>query len=294
LIRRLKVEGWTIPQAAAAAGISVRTAYKWRARARQGESLRDRSSRPRRSPYETPAGWREQIVTLRRLRLTGDEIAKRLKLRRSTVARVLQRAGLSRLRALEPPEPIVRYERQRPGDLIHLDVKKLGKFRRPGHRVHGDRRQSSPRSGWEFVHVAIDDYSRVAYVEVLPNELGITTACFLRRAVAWFHSQGIRVRRIMSDNGSGYISRVFRVACAAVRVRHLRTRPYRPQTNGKAERFIQTLLREWAYRRPYPTSHRRRAALPPWLSHYKLRRPHHSLLGLPPISRLGARCEQRA
>lgn len=294
LIRRLTVEGWTVARAAAAAGISVRTVYKWRARARQGEALRDRSSRPRRSPRKTPEPWRELILELRRSRLTGAQIAARLKLRRSTVARVLKRAGLARLRSLAPPEPVVRYEWQRPGDLVHLDVKKLGKFRHPGHRIHGDRSWSSPRSGWEYVHVAIDDYSRVAYVEVLPNELGVTTALFLQRALGWFRSQGIRVRRILSDNGSGYISQVFRVRCAAEQVRHLRTRPYRPQTNGKAERFIQTLLREWAYVRPYPTSGRRRAALPAWLSRYNFRRPHGSLHGQPPFSRLGVRCEQRA
>ena len=229
-----------------------------------------------------------------RCRLTGAQIAHRLKLRRSTVARVLRRAGLARLRSLAPPEPVVRYEHQRPGDLLHLDVKKLGRFRRPGHRIHGDRQRCSPDVGWEFVHIAIDDYSRVAYVEVLPNELGITTAAFLQRALAWFRRRGIRVRRILSDNGSPYVSKVFRADCAAQHVRHLRTRPYRPQTNGKAERFIQTLLREWAYVRPYPTSGRRRGALPGWLRHYNFHRPHGSLHGLPPISRLGVRREQRA
>jgi transposase InsO family protein len=292
LVRRIAVERWTVAHAAAAAGISTRTAYKWLARGRQGE-LRDRSSRPHRSPRSTPGEWQELIVQLRRSRLTGAQIAARLKLRRSTVARVLQRAGLARLRSLAPPDPVVRYEHQQPGDLLHLDVKKLGRFRRPGHRVHGDRQRCSPDVGWEFVHIAIDDYSRVAYVEVLPNELGVTTAAFLQRALGWFRRRGIRVRRILSDNGSPYVSKVFRAGCAAHRVRHLRTRPYRPQTNGKAERFIQTLLREWAYVRPYPTSGKRRGALPGWLRHYNFHRPHGSLHGLPPISRLGAHCEQR-
>jgi len=293
LVRRIRAEQWTVDAAAKAAGISVRTAYKWLARARAGE-LHDRSSRPHRSPRATPEPWRALILELRRCRLTGAQIAHRLKLRRSTVARVQRRAGLARLRSLAPPEPVVRYEHQRPGDLLHLDVKKLGRFRRPGHRIHGDRQRCSPDVGWEFVHIAIDDYSRVAYVEVLPNELGITTAAFLQRALAWFRRRGIRVRRILSDNGSPYVSKVFRADCAAQHVRHLRTRPYRPQTNGKAERFIQTLLREWAYVRPYPTSGRRRGALPGWLRHYNFHRPHGSLHGLPPISRLGVRREQRA
>jgi transposase InsO family protein len=293
LARRITIERWTVATAAAAAGISVRTAYKWLARARGGD-LRDRSSRPHRSPRATPEAWQELIVKLRRSRLTGAQIAARLKLRRSTVARVLQRAGLARLRSLEPAEPVVRYEWQRPGDLVHLDVKKLGRFRHVGHRIHGDRSRRSRPVGWEYVHVAIDDYSRVAYVEVLPNELGVTTAFFLRRALAWFKGQGIRVRRLLSDNGSGYVSKVFRARCAAERVRHLRTRAYRPQTNGKAERFIQTLLREWAYVRPYPTSRHRRAALPHWLTSYNRRRPHGSLHGQPPFSRLGVRREQRA
>jgi len=293
LVRRIRAEQWTVDAAAKAAGISVRTAYKWLARARAGE-LHDRSSRPHRSPRATPEPWRALILELRRCRLTGAQIAHRLKLRRSTVARVLRRAGLARLLSLAPPEPVVRYEHQRPGDLLHLDVKKLGRFRRPGHRIHGDRQRCSPDVGWEFVHIAIDDYSRVAYVEVLPNELGITTAAFLQRALAWFRRRGIRVRRILSDNGSPYVSKVFRADCAAQHVRHLRTRPYRPQTNGKAERFIQTLLREWAYVRPYPTSGRRRGALPGWLRHYNFHRPHGSLHGLPPISRLGVRREQCA
>lgn len=295
LVQRITEQRWSVKAAAAAVGVSVRTGYKWLERARHGgiPALRDRSSRPHRSPRRTPDRWRELILELRRSRMTGAQIAARLKLRRSTVARVLQQAGLARLRFLAPPEPVVRYEWQRPGDLLHLDVKKLGRFRRPGHRVHGDRLRCSPDVGWEYVHVAIDDYSRVAYVEVLPNELGITTAAFLQRALAWFKRQGIRVHRILSDNGSPYVSKVFRARCADVHVRHLRTRPHRPQTNGKAERFIQTLLREWAYVRPYPTSGRRRGALPGWLHRYNFRRPHGSLHGLPPISRLGVRCEQR-
>ena len=292
LVRRIRAEQWTVDAAAKAAGISVRTAYKWLARARAGE-LHDRSSRPHRSPRATPEPWRALILELRRCRLTGAQIAHRLKLRRSTVARVLRRAGLARLLSLAPPEPVVRYEHQRPGDLLHLDVKKLGRFRRPGHRIHGDRQRCSPDVGWEFVHIAIDDYSRVAYVEVLPNELGITTAAFLQRALAWFRRRGIRVRRILSDNGSPYVSKVFRADCAAQHVRHLRTRPYRPQTNGKAERFIQTLLREWAYAMPYRNSSLRIRALRSWLRYYNRERPHGSLGARSPLSRLEAQGEQR-
>jgi transposase InsO family protein len=225
--------------------------------------------------------------------MTAAQIAARLKLPRSTVARVVRRAGLSRLRSLDPPEPVVRYEWKHPGDLLHLDIKRLGKIGRIGHRIHGDRTTRVRGIGWEYVHVAIDDYSRVAYVEVLPRQDGPTTAAFLRRAIRWFKSLGIRIQRILSDNGSAYLSRAFRARCEMLRLHHRRTRPYRPQTNGKAERFIQTLLREWAYVRPYPTSGKRTAALPAYLTRYNRRRPHGSLHGKPPFSRLGVRCEQR-
>jgi transposase InsO family protein len=207
---------------------------------------------------------------------------------RSTVAAVLKRAGLSRIKDLDPPPKILRYEREHPGELIHLDIKKLGRIERIGHRIHGDRRTRVRGAGWEFVHVAIDDASRVAYIEVLANEQATTTAGFLRRALIFFRQHGIRkVERVMTDNGSAYVSHLFAALCAARSLRHIRTRPYRPCTNGKAERFIQTMLREWAYKHPYPSSKRRTAALARWLRYYNHRRPHGALNGQSPRSRVG-------
>ncbi len=197
---------------------------------------------------------------------------------RSTVAAVLKRLGLERLTQLEPRPPVVRYERDRPGELLHLDIKKLGRFRRVGHRITGDRRRQHRRGGWEFAHVCIDDHSRLAYVEVVADERAETAVGFLGRALRWYRRQGIPVERIMTDNGGCYVSRVFGQACKHHEVRHLRTRPYRPETNGKAVRFIQTLLREWAYQRPYRTSNQRRKQLDPWLRYYNRQR-HHSALG---------------
>ena len=216
----------------------------------------------------------------------GRQIARRLRMSRSTVAAVLERVGLPRLRDLEPPEPVVRYERKRAGELLHLDIKKLGRIEKIGHRITGDRRSRSRGAGWEYAHVAIDDASRLAYVEVLANEQADTTAGFLRRALIFFKRYGIRVERVMTDNGSAYVSHLFAALCRSQGIRHLRTRPYTPKTNGKAERFIQTLLREWAYARPYPSSRRRTMALPRWLSHYNHHRPHGSLGGNAPITRV--------
>jgi transposase InsO family protein len=219
------------------------------------------------------------IVRLRReYRMTGQEIAERLQLPRSTVAGHLTRLGLGRLAALEPSEPARRYNRARAGELVHFDVKKLARFIRIGHRITGDRHRQNSKVGWEFVHVAVDDASRLAYVEVLPDEKRQATTGFLIRALRWFKSQGIRVERVMTDNGPGYIARLFRKACRLLRLRHIRTRPYTPKTNGKAERFIQTLLREWAYALPYPSSDRRAADLPRWLRLYNHERPHASAL----------------
>jgi transposase InsO family protein len=287
IAKRLQSGAWSWDQAAVF-GISERTAFKWLARYRtEGEAgLSDRSSRPRRSPRLTPAERQALIVRLRECRLTGHQIARRLRMPRSTVARVLKRAGLSRLRDLEPPEPVVRYERQRPGELVHLDIKKLAKIVKVGHRITGDRRDTTGGAGWEYVHVAIDDASRLAYVEVLANEQATTTVRFFRRALAFFRRHGVRVERVITDNGSAYRSHLFAQMCAVRMARHIFTRPYRPQTNGKAERFIQTLLREWAYKTPYASSTRRNAALPPWLSYYNSRRPHGSLNNMPPISRV--------
>lgn len=295
LVKRVREENWSVQDASEAVGVSRQTGYKWLRREwKEGPGgLRDRSSRPRRIPRRVDDSWRHAVLDLRRCRMSSVQIAKKLELPRSTVSRIVQRAGLSRVQSLELPVPIQRYEWKRPGDLLHLDVKKLGRFRRPGHRVHGDRSKRTEGAGWEFIHVAIDDRSRMAYVEILGNERGPTTVAFLRRAIAWFKGLGIRIRRILSDNGSNYISKVFARCCQWHKIRHMRTRPYRPCTNGKAERFIQTLIREWAYAVPYRSSTARKKALPLWLYHYNRKRPHGSLDGLPPISRLGVRCEQR-
>lgn len=283
IVRRVVSQEHPARQVATAFGISERTVRKWVARA---GALTDRSSRPHGSPGQTPGELQELIARLRRQRWTGAEIARALALSPATVARYLRRLGLARLRALEPPTPVVRYEYRQPGALVHVDIKKLGRIGRPGHRVHGDRRTRVRGIGWEFVHVAIDDATRLAYVEVLPDEQGVTCVRFLWRTLAWFRRHGIRVRRLMTDNGTGYRAHVFTAACQGAQLHHLRTRPYTPRTNGKAERFIQTLLREWAYRRAYPTSAARRVALAGWLHHYNWHRNHGSLQDRPPMSRL--------
>jgi transposase InsO family protein len=274
--------------AAQAAGISVRSGYRWLARvlAEGRAGLEDRPCRARRIRHRTGRLRTARIERLRRRRLTGAQIAVRLAMPRSTVAAVLKRRGLERLSRLTPRPAVVRYERQRPGELLHLDVKKLGRFRRVGHRITGDRTRSSRQAGWEFVHVCVDDHSRLAYVERLPDERAESTTAFLRRAVRWFQKQGIRAQRVMTDNGSGYIANAFADICRELGLRHLRTRPYTPRTNGKAERFIQTLLREWAYQRPYRTSNQRLKQLAPWLRYYNRQRPHSALGGLPPKSRI--------
>lgn len=288
LVERITRVQWSVDEAADAAGVSRRTAFKWLKRHRlQGlPGLHDLSSRPRDIPRQISVVRRELILTLRRSRLTAAQIGRRLRMPTSTVARHLKREGLGQLKFLAPPEPIVRYEWNRPGDLLHLDIKKLGRIARVGHRIHGDRSTRVVGVGWEFAHVAIDDHSRAAYVELLPREDGATTAAFLRRALIWFKRQGVRVRRILTDNGSGYRSHLVGELCQESGVVHRWTRPYRPQTNGKAERFIQTLLREWAYVRPYQNSGRRRAALGYFMIRYNQRRPHGGLKGQTPFSRL--------
>jgi transposase InsO family protein len=287
LVMRM-VGGMSATSAAEAAGVSRRTAFKWKARYREaGEAaLVDRSSRPHRMPRQAHPQRVEEALRLRRRRYTGAQIASRVGLSSASVARILVRSGLSRLKNLEPHEPVVRYQRQRPGELIHVDIKKLGRIGRVGHRIHGDRTTRVRGIGWEFVHVAIDDASRLAYAEVLPNERSPSSTAFLRRSVAWFQSRGISVQAVMSDNGSCYVSHRFRTVCETLHLRHLRTRPYRPRTNGKAERFIQTLLREWAYRRPYATSTQRTDRLSRYLNHYNLRRPHAALNKRTPAQRL--------
>jgi transposase InsO family protein len=275
---------------AQAFGLCERTMRKWRARYRQAAEagLVDRSCRPHRSPRETLAAVVAQVATLRRARWTAARIAPAVALSRAPVGRLLRRLGLARLRRLTPAEPIRRYERARPGELLHVDIKKLGRIAGVGHRITGDRRHRARGGGWEYVHVAIDDCSRLSYAEVLGDERGVTVAAFLRRALRWFARRGVRIERVLSDNGSAYRSRVVAAACQALRVAQRWTRPYRPQTNGKAERFIQTLLREWAYGHPYFSSFARQAALPTWLHYYNWHRPHGALHGCPPISRVGS------
>jgi transposase InsO family protein len=271
-------------------GISVRTARKWWARF-QGEGaqgLADRSSRPHRSPRQTAPAVALGIKVLRRQRWTCAEIAQAVGVCATTAARVLRPLGLSRRGRCEAPPAIMRYEHHRPGDLLHLDTKKLGHIGGVGHRItgHVSRLHRARGIGWQFLHVAIDDHSRTAYLELLPDELGVTVSAFVRRALRWFRGHGVRVRRILTDNGAGYRSDSFRATCRALHVRAHRTRPYTPRTNGKAERFIQTALREWAYRRPYYSTADRAAALPRWLEHYNCARPHHALGSQPPVSRL--------
>ena len=301
LVRRTEEQGWSLAAAAAAAGVSERTAAKWLARWRaDGEAgLLDRSSAPRRRPTQLPADRVRAIEALRRLRMTAAEIAECLGMALSTVSRWLQRIGLGKRSRLEPPEPPNRYERKRPGELVHVDVKKLGRIQVPGHRITGNRRVHARRDsrgygtvGWEFCHVCVDDATRLAYAEVLSDEKGETAAGFLRRAVNWFSSMGVTVERVMSDNGSCYRSAVHAAACRELGLRHLRTRPYRPRTNGKAERFIKTLDDRWAGGALYGNSAERTAALAGWLTHYNFRRRHGALGHRPPAARL-AELEQR-
>jgi transposase InsO family protein len=276
--------------AAKACGCSAKTAAKWWRRFEQEgqDGLRDRSSRPHVLRAPTPATITERIIALRRQRLTGAHIAAKTGVSPATVSRVLRRAGLSRLRDLEPVEPGRRYERDHPGDLIHLDIKRLGRFERTGHRITGDRiGQSNSRGiGWEYVHVCVDDASRLSFTEIHPDEKAVSAIAHFKAAVAWYASMGVKVARVMTDNGSCYKSYAFKAACAELGIRHIRTKPYTPKTNGKAERFIQTALREWAYARAYQTSDQRAADLPVWTHLYNWHRPHAALKSKPPISRL--------
>ncbi len=287
LVRRV-LRGVPVVQAAEAIGLSERQAYRWLARYRsEGLSgLHDRASRPHRVPRRTAGELVEAMLALRRQRCSGPQIAFLLRLPRSTVARWLHRHGVHRLAALAPQEPPRRYQRELPGELLHLDTKKLGRIAGLGHRITGDRRQRARGIGWEFLHVAIDDASRLAYVEVLPDERRETCAAFLRRAQRCYRRQGVDVQEILTDNGSAYRSKLFAQTCHDLHVAHSCTRPYRPRTNGKAERFIQTLLREWAYRFPYRSSSQRGHALPRYLHFYNHHRQHSALGGLPPASRL--------
>lgn len=290
------LSGHTLAAAARAAGVCPRTARKWLARYRaEGcAGLTDRSSRPEKLRRPTAAGTVKRIVALRRERWTGKHIARETGVSPATVSRVLKRAGLSRLKDLEPAEPVRRYERKAPGEMIHIDIKKLGRFERKGHRITGDRRgQSAPRGrkqggyGWEYVHVAIDDHSRLSFSQIHLNEKAVSAVRHLKATVAWYRKLGVTVERVMTDNGSCYKSHAFAKACRDLKIKHIRTKPYTPKTNGKAERFIQTALREWAYARAYETSDQRAADLPLWTHLYNWHRPHGGIKDQTPISRLG-------
>jgi transposase InsO family protein len=290
MVRRVLDEGWTVKAAAEAAGLSVRRAYEWLRRHRAGgeRMLHDRNSAPARPRDPVPAERGAEIERLRRQRMSGPAISRATGMPRSTVGAVLRRLGLGRLKALDAAPPAIRYERERPGELLHIDSKKLGRIDGIGHRITGDRTGQSSRRGvgWEALHVCIDDASRLAYSEILADEKTASALGFLQRALAWFKRHGVTVERLMTDNGSAYRSHAFRAACAAAGLRHLRTRPYTPRTNGKAERFIQTSLREWAYARPYNTSAERTAVLEPWITQYNTKRPHSAIGHQPPFQRL--------
>jgi transposase InsO family protein len=285
-VRRVTQLGHSARQVARALHTTDTTVRKWVARAGAGERLADRSSRPQHSPQAIPPGVVLRIKVLRQQRWTCGEIAAQVAVSRATVARVVRRCGWARLHVLELPPTSRRYERAQPGELLHLDTKKLGRIVRPGHRLTGDRRDTVDGAGWEFGHMAVDDASRVALGEVLPDERGGTAAGFLQRTVRGLRRLGVRVAAVMTDNGSCYRSRRFRTTCQRLRLRHLFTRPYTPRTNGKVERFIKTALLEWAYARLYHHSDDRRRALALWLHHYNWHRPHTSLGGRPPITRV--------
>ena len=290
LISRLK-RGEHPMDVATAMGVSAGTAYKWRRRYRSEglAGLEDRSSRPNASPNKTPDHIEAKVIALRRERRIYHRIAAEAGVSKATVGRILTRHGLNRWRDLEPAEPVRRYERDNPGEMIHLDIKKLGRFNKVGHRITGDRTgQSNSRGvGWEYVHVCIDDHSRIAFADIRPDEKKESAIASLKAALAWYASLGITVERVMTDNGSCYRSKAFNKTCAALGLRHIFTKPYTPKTNGKAERFIQSSLREWAYAREYENSGQRAEELPYWLHHYNWHRPHAGIKGKTPVSRSG-------
>jgi transposase InsO family protein len=289
MIERIRKQGWTVAKAAGAAGVSERTAYKWLARYRAGgaAALCNAKPVPRRLRHRLPQSQADAIESLRRQRLSGPAIARQLGLPRSTVGAVLRRRGLGRLKNLEERLPVRRYERKNPGEIIHFDTKKLGRIVRLGHRITGSRTgQGSRGAGWEALHVAIDDATRLAYTEMLPDEKKETAIAFLSRSLAFFKANGVSPERIMTDNGSAYRSTAFRNALGDAGIRQIRTRPYTPRTNGKAERFIQTSLREWAYAAPYQTSDERAKAMIPFIDAYNTERPHSALAFQTPWQRL--------
>jgi len=294
MARRVLCRELTQSSASQLYGVSERTVSKWVGRyKREGiAGMNDRSSRPNKSPRRIAQPLERSICELRRERLCGAHIAKRLGVSTATVSRVLQRSGLSNLKALDPKEPERRYEYDEPGEMIHLDIKKFGRFERPGHRVTGDRTgQSNPQSrkqggyGWEYLHVCIDDHSRIAFTDIFPNENKHSAIAFLKAAIAWYKRLGITITRVMTDNGACYISKAFAATCAELGIKHVRTKPYTPRTNGKAERFIKTAITEWAYARKYQTSEIRKQHLPIWTHNYNWHRPHSAINYETPISR---------
>ena len=288
LVKDITERGLSPSAGAAAQGVTLATARKWLGRyLAQGEAgLQDRSSRPAVSPRAIAPAKAVAIVELRRKRLTQARIASALGISASTVSRVLARAGLSRLRDLDPVEPVVRYEHERPGDLIHIDTKKLGRIERASHRVTGDRHDTVPGAGWEFLFVAVDDHARIGFTDMYPDERAVSAEQFLRNAVAYFKSLGVAVRCVLTDNGGAFHSKDFAAACRQLGIKQKFTRAYRPQTNGKAERFIQSALREWAYGFSYQNSFQRTEALDHWIHHYNWHRPHQGIQGVAPMSRL--------
>ena len=288
MVRRIVEDKLTPAEAAAEAGVSEPTARKWLGRfLADGEAgLVDRRSRPHVSPRRIGSAKALAIAELRRRRLTQARIAQAIGVSKSTVGRVLARAGLSRLRDLEPSEPVVRYEHEHPGDLIHIDTKKFGRIERMSHRITGDRRDTFDGAGWEFLFVAIDDHARIGFTDMYPDEGKASAVQFLQNTVAYLRSLGVLAKRVLTDNGSAFRSKAFAAACRDLALKHSFTRPYRPQTNGKAERFIQSALREWAYGIPYNHSSQRTAMLERWTHHYNWHRPHQGIKGLAPISRL--------
>lgn len=289
LARKVIEQRCTLKLAAASFGVSARTAAKWVRRFREAgrAGLADRSSRPQRMPRQTGFAIVERVLLLRRQRWTGVHVAQATGLSRATVSRILCRHRLSRMRDLEPRPPVHRYEHRAPGDLLHLDIKKLGRFSAPGYRIHGDLSRRTRGLGWDYVHVAIDDHSRIACSAIHGDEKGASAAAFLRSAVAHYARLGIRIRRLLTDNGPAYHSLAFARACSDLGLKHRFTRPYTPRTNGKAERFIQTTLREWAYARAYDSSEQRNRELDSWLHHYNWHRPHGGIGLVAPITRSG-------
>jgi len=289
LAKMVVEQGCTLKAAAAAFNVSAKTAAKWTRRYKQPgpAGLKDLSSRPHRSPRQTSSSLLERVLALRRLRYNGWRIAHELKLSRATVSRILRRAGLNRLRSLDPPPPVIRYEHKCPGDLIHFDIKRLARIRKPGHRVTADRRKQSRGAGWEYLHIAIDDHSRIAFSAILPDQSHRSAIRFFLMARAHFARFAISIRRLLTDNGSCYKHWIFRKTLWDQHIKHRFTRPYTPRTNGKAERFIQTALREWAYARTYQHSEERKEQLELWLHDYNFHRPHASLNLNTPASRAG-------